>query len=59
MRDTWIGSGILARDGYMSFYCEPCEKWYDLDGQTDDTGYVAYSVCTVCNNELQEDIWPE
>lgn len=53
MRDTWIGSGVLAKDVHLSFYCLDCDETYDLDGQTDDGGYIAYADCPRCGDILE------
>ena len=59
MRDTWIGSGIYAKDVYMTFNCVRCEEEVDLDGQTNDTQDVAYAQCPKCHDYLEEYLWDE
>lgn len=57
MRDTWIGSGIFAKDvQYGEFYCanDECEKLNEAnDTATDDLGN--YSIeCEFCGYTYRE-----
>ena len=59
MRDTWIGSGVNSRDVVVEFDCNRCNFSGELDAQTDDTRNMAYAVCPVCKEDLEQYIYSE
>ena len=50
------GSGIYSETYTGTFTCSECEKDYELDGDTNDWGTVAYADCPDCGSELELDI---
>ena len=50
---SMIGSGIYSEDYSGAFYCSECDKEFELDGQTNDTGTMAYADCPKCETELE------
>jgi Zn finger protein HypA/HybF involved in hydrogenase expression len=50
------GSGIYSEDYEGTFSCSECEKDYELEGQTNDWGTMAYAICPDCNSELEIEI---
>lgn len=50
------GSGINSGDYYATFACSECDKEFDLYGQTDDWGSVAYAECPDCGRELEVEV---
>jgi transcription elongation factor Elf1 len=56
MSGYWNGSGINKQDYSGEFYCYECDKDYELDGTTDDSGLVAYADCHKCGKQLTKEL---
>jgi hypothetical protein len=50
------GSGIYSDDYSGTFECSECEEEFELDGSTDDWGYIAYAECPKCKNQLEKEL---